>query len=202
MVEQLFCNINNKSSVYRYKSELFGACTYFILEKEILYIVDPGYFNNHVFDWVYKHNNRKIIVFITHEHFDHHFHANEILLMDNAISYSPSKEFQTAVKDLRINLSYYYGYNVETILKDGIESFKFHVIKTPGHSKESYCYWYDGILFGGDTVIEKKNLVLKLPGSNKIEFMNSYNLLNSTIDNNTIVLPGHGDLFYFNEWEL
>lgn len=40
------------------------------------------------------------------------------------------------------------------------------VINTRGNSGESYCFVYDNILFGGDTIIDKKELVLKLLGSN------------------------------------
>ena len=56
------------------------------------------------------------------------------------------------------------------------------------------------MLFGGDTVIEKENLILKLPGSNKIDYKESIDKIINAIPKNTIVLPGHGNLFIFNTW--
>ena len=56
------------------------------------------------------------------------------------------------------------------------------------------------MLFGGDTVIDKKNLVLKLPGSNKMNYMQSIDKIKNIIPDDTIVLPGHGDFFLLNTW--
>jgi glyoxylase-like metal-dependent hydrolase (beta-lactamase superfamily II) len=73
----------------------------------------------------------------------------------------------------------------------------FEVIETPGHSKLSLCLLHKNLLFGGDTIIEKENLVLKLPGSNRIDYKESIAKVKIKINNNTIVLPGHGNFFYF-----
>ncbi len=56
------------------------------------------------------------------------------------------------------------------------------------------------MLFGGDTIINKEYLVLKLPGSNKFDFKESVAKLKIMININTIVLTGHGNLFCFDSW--
>ena len=181
---------------------MFGVCSYFILEQDKLIIIDPGKFDDSVFAWLNKFNNLRKIVYITHEHFDHHYNANKVFDLENTYLYSPSEKFDIALRDIRKNLSFYYNDQIETVADSKIFESFLKVIKTPGHSEESYCFVYDNVLFGGDSIIEKKYLVFKLPGGNKNDFIKSVGNLNKTIDSNTIVLPGHGDLFWFNEWTI
>jgi hypothetical protein len=49
-------------------------------------------------------------------------------------------------------------------------------------------------------VIEKKYLVLKLPGSDKAKFKESVLNLRNNIEISTVVLPGHGNVFCFDKW--
>lgn len=200
MVEPLFCNIKNNSTLYRYISDMFGVCSYFILEQDKLIIIDPGKFDDSVFAWLNKFNNLRKIVYITHEHFDHHYNANKVFDLENTYFYSPSEKFDIALKDIRKNLSFYYNDPIETVADSKMFESFLKVIKTPGHSEESYCFNYDNILFGGDTLIEKKYLVLKLPGSNKKDYENSINLLKEQLVKDSIVLPGHGEFFDLEKW--
>ena len=202
MVEPLFCNINKKSTLFRHISEMFGVCTYFILEQNNLVIIDPGKLDDNTFEWINKYESINKIVYISHEHFDHHYHANKIFNLEKTYFFSPSENFNIALKDTRKNLSYFYDDPIETKPNLITSEHYLKIIKTPGHSVESYCFVYDNVLFGGDSIIEKKYLVFKLPGGNKNDFIKSVGNLNKTIDSNTIVLPGHGDLFWFNEWTI
>jgi glyoxylase-like metal-dependent hydrolase (beta-lactamase superfamily II) len=202
MVEPLFCNIKNKSTIYRYISTLFGVCSYFIVEKDQVIIIDPGKYNKEVFNWLHNYNNFQKIVYITHEHFDHHYHANEVFKLEKTHFFSPSESFNNALNDTRKNLSHYYDDPIKSIANSIILESYLNIIKTPGHSEESYCFVYEDILFGGDTLIEKKYLIFKLPGGNRSDFNNSIYRLRQIIDSRTIVLPGHGDLFYFDEWKI
>lgn len=195
MVEPLFCSVKKKSTIYRYISSLYGVCTYFIVEQEQVIIIDPGKLDVHIFEWLNKFENIRKIVYITHEHFDHHYHANKVFKLEKTFFFSPSESFNIAIKDIRMNLSHYFDDPIETVSNLNIVESYLKVIKTPGHSKESYCYIYDNIVFGGDTLIEKKYLVFKLPGGNKIDFNISINNLKVDINKNSIVLPGHGDFF-------
>ena len=62
---------------------MFGVCSYFILEQDKLIIIDPGKFDDSVFAWLNKFNNLRNIVYITHEHFDHHYNANKVFDLEN-----------------------------------------------------------------------------------------------------------------------
>lgn len=200
MVEPLFCNIDDKSIVYRFISDLFGVCTYFIIDQGNVFIIDPGKLNDDVYLWLAQFKNHKKIIYITHEHFDHHYDVNRLLQFQKTSVYIPSSNFKEAINNSRTNISFYYNMPIETDCFNLSEINYFEVIETPGHSNYSYCFKYKNILFGGDTVIEKKYLVFKLPGGDKAKFDNSILKLNHKIEKNTIVLPGHGNLFCFNKW--
>ena len=198
----MFCNLDDKSIVYRSVSDLFGVCTYFLVDQEKVIIVDPGRLSDAVYFWLEQFKDHKKIIYLTHEHFDHHYDVNKLLNFPRTSVYIPSNEFEIAVKNTRTNLSYYHNTPIETNLLNVCENNYFEVIATPGHSKNSYCYKYKNILFGGDTVIEKQNLVLKLPGSDKIKFKDSIVELKNKTEINTVVLPGHGNLFFLNNWHI
>jgi hydroxyacylglutathione hydrolase len=202
MVAPLFCNINKRATFYRNISSLFNVCTYFIVEEDKLIIIDPGKFEDDVFEWINKYKTINKFVYISHEHFDHHYHANRIFELEKTYFFSPSENFNNALKDTRKNLSYFYDDPTETKPNLITSDPYLKIIKTPGHSVESYCFIYDNVIFGGDTIIEKKYLVFKLPGGNKNDFIKSVENINEIIDSNTIVLPGHGDLFCYNEWTI
>ena len=200
MVEPLFCNIDDRSIVYRSVSDLFGVCTYFLVDHRKVLIIDPGRLSEVVYLWLEQFKNYKKIIYITHEHFDHHYDVNKLLKIQNTSAFLNSKKFEDALQCSRKNLSYYYNIAIETALSIKSSTNYFKVIETPGHSIFSVCFLYKNMLFGGDTVIDKKNLVLKLPGSNKMNYMESIDKIKNIIPDDTIVLPGHGDLFLFNTW--
>ncbi|MDN3676035.1 MBL fold metallo-hydrolase [Flavobacterium paronense] len=200
MIEPLFCNLDDRSIVYRSVSDLFGVCTYFLVDQEKVIIVDPGRLSEEVYHWLEQFKAHKKIIYLTHEHFDHHYDVNKLLAFENTAAFSISIDFEQAIKCGRKNLSYYYNTPIESVLSKQTEFNFFEIIVTPGHSKFSVCFMYKNMLFGGDTVIEKENLVLKLPGSNKIDYKESIDKIKNLTSKNTIVLPGHGNLFLFNNW--
>lgn len=68
------------------------------------------------------------------------------------------------------------------------------VVHVPGHTKGSVCYYYDNILYTGDT------LTLKGPGFSKRESSSNYQIRKSIkkiydeFSINTTVCPGHGEV--------
>ena len=79
MVEPLFCNLDDRSIVYRSVSDLFGVCIYFLVDQKKVLIIDPGRLSEDVYLWLGQFINHKKIIYITHEHFDHHFDLNKLL---------------------------------------------------------------------------------------------------------------------------
>ena len=201
MVERLFCDKNMGFSIFRSYSLLFNVCTYLIETNDLIYIIDPGKFSNNFYEWMSKYKDKTILVFITHEHFDHHYDLNKIQENFNSTVFIPSLEFKSAIEDSKKNLSYYLGDPIKTEITNYTNKSNLKVYKTPGHSQESYCYKYKNYLFSGDTIIEKKYLTFKFPGSNKLDYFKSVDFIKSSNPPNTIVLPGHGDFFYLNSIE-
>ena len=54
MVEPLFCNVKNNSTLYRYISDMFGVCSYFILEP-----VNYGFDQDGKAYWTNQNPNEK-----------------------------------------------------------------------------------------------------------------------------------------------
>ena len=199
MVEPLFCNIDDKSIVYRSVSELFNVCTYFIVDSHNVIVVDPGKLSQDVCVWLESFQYLNKIIYITHEHFDHHYDVIYLLSFPNTSVFVPSSEFEMAVTDTRTNLSHYYNSPIQSNLNKKSKVDFFKVIPTPGHSRFSFCFKYKNILFGGDTLINAKYLVLKLPRANKSDYKESIKNLNNLLELDTVVLPGHGELFCFDK---
>jgi len=99
-----------------------------------LIIIDPGKFDDSVFAWLNKFNNLRNIVYITHEHFDHHYNANKVFDLENTYFFSPSEKFDIALRDIRKNFSFYYNDPIESVADSKIFESFLKVIKTPGHS--------------------------------------------------------------------
>ncbi len=68
---------------------------------------------------------------------------------------------------------------------------KIKVILTPGHTKGSICLYSGGNLFTGDTLFVETVGRSDLPGGSFKEIANSIKSRLYTLDNNTIVWPGH-----------
>ena len=197
-MELLFSNYIKGFNIYRIKSILFEVCTYIIETNDYLYLIDPGKHSDLFYSFL-KNSHKNIIIYITHEHFDHHFDLNKIQQKFNSKVFIPNTEFQIALYDDRKNLSYYFNDPISTkILNPFLKDSDLMVFKTPGHSIHSYCYKFDNYLFTGDTIIESNYLTFKLPGSDKNEYNKSFDYIKNENSPDTQILPGHGDTFLLN----
>ena len=197
-MELLFCNNIKNFRIYRFKSILFEVCTYLIESNDYLYVIDPGKQTEHFYGFL-NDSIKNITIYVTHEHFDHHYDLNKIQEKYSSKVFIPNIEFQLALLDNRKNLSYYFLDSITTkIINPIFQSSELRIFKTPGHSIHSYCYKFDNYLFTGDTIIESNYLTFKLPGANKIEYNKSLNYINKENSPDTIILPGHGDPFLLN----
>jgi glyoxylase-like metal-dependent hydrolase (beta-lactamase superfamily II) len=73
---------------------------------------------------------------------------------------------------------------------------RLHTILTPGHTPGSMCFRLEGspVLFSGDTLFPGGPGATKFPGGDFPTIIESIDdRLFSTLDADTIVLPGHGD---------
>jgi glyoxylase-like metal-dependent hydrolase (beta-lactamase superfamily II) len=173
--------------IYKYNNRIqliidpiYESISYIIDKK---FLIDCGYNIN------WKEINLKIeAVFLTHGHLDHCYSAR-YLDVPIYIHEEDLKNFE------KIN-SFFWSKEKINIIKDKLEPLKeapFEIIETPGHTPGSVCYYFEGYLFTGDTVFDKKFQILgrtDLPLSSKKELLNSLEKLKNIGFKK--LFPGHG----------
>lgn len=143
------------------------------------------------------------IILITHGHFDHVFGIGEAhASYPEAKIYFSSAENRT--NELTANSCPLLGLRVpdyrfpytDTV---GMDSFPWHgrkvqVLKTPGHSEGSVCYYFedDHIVFSGDTLFKGTIGRTDFATSSYDDIMHSLLHVVLTLPSDTDVLPGHG----------
>jgi hydroxyacylglutathione hydrolase len=149
-------------------------------------------------------------IFLTHEHFDHLRGVNK--LKDRyGCKIVCSKLCSDKIVDRKKNMSVFYdqvgfqSYPADIFLEDINNRIvwndtEFEFIDTRGHTKCSVCISVENKLFTGDTIIKNHKTVIKFPGGNKEELMQSLDhLFLKFRDKNTLVFPGHGECFLLEE---
>jgi glyoxylase-like metal-dependent hydrolase (beta-lactamase superfamily II) len=76
-----------------------------------------------------------------------------------------------------------------------VGDLRVRTLSTPGHTPGSICYFVEGspLLFTGDTLFPGGPGATRLPGSDFDTIIESVTALFEEFDDETIVLPGHGD---------
>lgn len=139
-------------------------------------------------------------ILLTHGHFDHVLGVNEMREKTGA-KVLINKEDVVRMNESADIMRTFGVQGVETpkaddFLNDG-DTLKFgnteiKVIATPGHTQGCVCYLIDGKLFSGDTLFKESVGRCDLPGGNFQKLSDSVKNRLFTLDDNTIVYPGHG----------
>lgn len=139
-------------------------------------------------------------ILLTHGHFDHVLGVNEMREKTGA-KVLINKEDVVRMNESADIMRTFGVQGVETpkaddFLNDG-DTLKFgnteiKVIVTPGHTQGCVCYLIDGKLFSGDTLFKESVGRCDLPGGNFQKLSDSVKNRLFTLDDNTIVYPGHG----------
>ena len=144
----------------------------YILKKDnTCLVIDPGDQYNKIKDAI---GNLKVLgVLITHSHFDH------IGALRNFLTKRSIKIFK------RSNLE-----EKEYTIGD----FKFKVIYTPGHSKDSVTFYFEDekVMFVGDFIFKESIGRVDLPGGNQKDMDLSIEKIKK-YPTDIIIYPGHYD---------
>lgn len=202
--------------VVRFVNSRFTSNTYIIahLEYENVWVVDPGD-TDAVFGWM-EANSKKVIsgILLTHAHFDHIYGMNEIVeRFPDCVVYVANKYGMDALRNPKTNGSKYTEEGPIVIAEDAeVEFFgdtmqlwdgvMMSTINTPGHSDDSQCLLVDGMLFTGDTLIKDVRTVTKLKGGSVEKLEESMKVIASLKGNSLRVMPGHGDEFELDKYDL
>ena len=145
---------------------------YVLIQDGTCLVVDPGDDYNKIKDTI--GDNKVLGVLITHSHFDH------IGALRNFLTKRSIKIFKKS--NLEDNKSYSIG------------SFQFKSLYTPGHSKDSVTFFFEGekCMFVGDFIFKEGIGRCDLPGGSSVEMKDSIQKLLSYEEDITLY-PGHND---------
>ena len=124
-------------------------------------IIDPNSQGGNLFTKLREKGLTVKGILLTHGHFDHIMGVNDLKEISGATIYA-SEDEENLLGDSILNSSAKVGKNYtvkpDVLLKEGdvveVGSMKFTMLKTPGHTEGSCCYYCkdEGILFSGDTL--------------------------------------------------
>jgi glyoxylase-like metal-dependent hydrolase (beta-lactamase superfamily II) len=172
---------------------------YLIYDKETAIVVDPGDDADLILSELKSLSLEPEYIIYTHGHWDHVGGAEDLKRATNAKIIMGCNELDTLK---HANLSGMLGIDTppampDTMVKDGdsIETasgLKVEVIETPGHSPGGISLLIDNHLFCGDTIFFNSVGRTDLPGGDTQLLLNSIKSKIYTLDDNVILLPGHG----------
>lgn len=149
--------------------ELFTNCYILECDDHVL-IIDPG----DDYAVIKKEIGNNIIdaILITHSHFDHINALQDFLNVDNYL-----------VINNNFNKSHLQ-----------VGPFTFDIIKTPGHTRDSICFYFkeEKFLFCGDLIFQGSIGRTDLDTGNSKDMQSSLNIIKK-LPLNTIIYPGHGN---------
>ena len=166
-------------------------------------------------------NINRILVILTHEHYDHISGVNWLKENFENVCVLCSQLCADALDNPCRNLSefwkvffvgkeeriqeYVQNMNIQPYSCRANETFegeyefiwqghKVFLKETPGHSKGSICILVDEeLLFSGDTLVTGHETILRLPGGSKKDFAGITLPYLESLDKEIMVNPGHGE---------
>lgn len=178
------------------------ANCYLVYDEENLecLVIDPGEEGKRIYQEIEKNNLKVKYIVNTHGHIDH-IGANKYLKEATGAQVLIHEEDAPMLTDGSKNLSVFQGRDIaqpaaDKMLQDGdvleVGKSSFTVLHTPGHSRGGICLLGEGVCFTGDTLFQYSIGRTDLPGGNYGKLINSIADKLLTLDDEIIVLPGHG----------
>ena len=202
--------------VTRFVNSRFSSNTFILShpEHDDVWVIDPGDTES-IFEWMKTHQKTSIVgILLSHAHFDHIYGMNEIVShYPSCIVYIANEYGLNALHNPKINGSKYTEEgSIEIVENAKVEYYggtmqlwagvEMKTINTPGHSDDSQCLLVDGMLFTGDTLIKDVRTVTKLKGGSVEKLEESMKVIAALKGHNLRVMPGHGDEFELDEYDL
>lgn len=144
-----------------------------------------------------------VALLVTHGHVDHNGGAGDVADRfsvaayvhpdDDFLSLDPTKQMQTLM-GIRLDEPLTvpeYEYVADQDVLD-LAGLSIEVVHTPGHTPGHVCFRIDDHLFSGDQLFAGSIGRTDLPGGNYGQLMDSMARRVMTLDDETIVYPGHG----------
>lgn len=153
-------------------------------------------------------------IILTHEHTDHTWGVNTLterfpktkVICSEVCKQNLSREFQAYFLLYYDNPDYHYTVckvDATTGEMDDRLRWQGHEIKfvpTPGHSLGSISIDLEGRLFTGDAIMQSKPYINRRNGSKELFFKSMRKILKTYLDE-TMIYPGHGEVFRLKEYQ-
>lgn len=190
---------------------------YVLFDKDLgedCIIIDPGSRSeNELVAYLTEEGLTPRHIILTHEHFDHCWGVNQLVDLYH-VPIVCSRLCAEAIQDEKRNCSLFYGngegfridsgtFSTESLgnaLPFGRNEIRF--FKTPGHTEASISLVVGQYLFTGDTLIKEERTVTKLPTGSSIKLRDSLSLYAKMQGKGYRVLPGHGEEFDLDGYNL
>lgn len=205
--------------VQRFINQLLSSNCFIVYDDETMrtLVIDPGSEKSENEIAFIKSNHLLLdYILLTHEHADHTWGVNS--LIDNfpevkVVCSSLCRD--NLSKEVRLFFQLYYDnsdyvYTLSRVdntteelnwrLDWGGQEITF--IPSPGHTLGSICISIGNIIFGGDTLIQSKPFIRKRNGGSLKLYNESVERILNSYTNQTLVCPGHGDLFSLDGYDL
>ena len=163
-------------------------------------VIDPGDNADDIWRILSDRGCRLRSILLTHGHYDHAGAAASITRRSGL----PCSLHRADARTLRHAPAYglrFEGRRVEPVehvrlFEDG-QTFPLGqavvtALHTPGHTPGSVVYMVDGLALTGDTLFHRRIGRTDLPGGDVEQLAASIELLLARLDDETIILPGHG----------
>lgn len=167
-------------------------------------VIDPGDDIQDVLELIRKHNLQVKQIIITHAHIDHVGGAMKlraatgapILLNQNDYTLLKMLDVQAAWIGMRNPGKVEIDRNIGTGDSLNVGSLTADVLHTPGHTEGSICLHFaeEKKLIAGDTLFSGSIGRTDLPGGDMQKIMRSLHNVVLALPDETIVVPGHGEL--------
>lgn len=194
------------SNLYEFKvlpvGELQANCIILkCLKSNKAAIIDAGADSERIVELAKSMNAIPIMLLNTHAHYDHLGAVQDLKNRFKIPFYIAENEKEYALEANK-NMSSYLGedlsiapdktFHDQDIIEIG--DLKIKVLETPGHTKGGSCFLIDDLLIAGDTIFKQSVGRSDLYGGNSEQLIDSIKSKILVLPDNTIIIPGHGEL--------
>jgi glyoxylase-like metal-dependent hydrolase (beta-lactamase superfamily II) len=163
-------------------------------------VIDPGGNGDEIYRAITGTGLDIKIIVLTHGHSDHiaalydiqdktgaevAIHREDADFLEGHGSYSS-----------QFGISYRTPHPPDRLLREGdtidIRGMSFKVIHTPGHTPGSICLLTDAGVFTGDTIFRRGIGTTLMPGSSRLQLLESIRKRLMVLPDDTVIYPGHG----------
>lgn len=210
--------------IYRFPYEPVDSNMYFIPSGDTGIVLDPNE-NDELLTLFQKYGTQRVVIVLTHEHYDHTSgtlwvqskiesilfcqkdcaesiasnRGNDPKLVAFVLSARDSEDGGHRYEDFKASYKRYTLYADVIFDKEYelvVNNIRLHCFSMPGHSPGSMVMLLGAkYVFTGDSLIQNTPTILRFPESDKNLFNAVTRPFLKSLDENSLVFPGHGDPF-------